>query len=522
MPYTVDFSVDKNLDFVDNTFTFSADISASTPLVSGTYEVIFNDGATSAITDITATSAGSATHSYSSRGIYNTVSNLTLYNVAGTTEFTATSALAITVNPLPEIAVLGTPNINESLTFYDVKGGYYVTNTVVSADWDFGDGYTSAITDTSDTLVHVYSAVGLKSISVSAYDTSGNVGIGTASVGILGGSSCVTKEDYITTCGPEMLNRFGSNREIDLIEFLPQYLRGGETEQLLQIFQNTINELYDGSEGWDVSANNLTVNKAWDGNSTTSNEPKRDYSYDLNGTNTSADATSVSAVAINWPNSSLSASPKISMLEKIHRIAELHDPDLIDIEYIQYFASNLGYKVDIYRDELGISGTSADSTCGTAETNRYLRFMVRNLPTWYKIKTTRNAIKVMLYSFGLVGDILTFYTEDYLPRSQGGSWLLDYNDDLEGIPNSWYPTPHFSILIDINDSADISFDINRREKLIRAIESIRPINTVFRRLTGYLKRTFYITTTAWMRMTRYREIKSNGYSNSWWDGTIWY
>jgi len=76
----------------------------------------------------------------------------------------------------------------------------------------------------------------------------------------------------------------------------------------------------------------------------------------------------------------------MSILEKVNRLTELHDPDLIDLEYIQYFANNLGYNVNVNRSQFGNGGTDANSE---EELNRYLRFMVRNLPSWYKIKTTR-------------------------------------------------------------------------------------------------------------------------------------
>ena len=35
--------------------------------------------------------------------------------------------------------------------------------------------------------------------------------------------------------------------------------------------------------------------------------------------------------------------------------------------------------------------------------DKYLRFIISNLPTWYKIKTTRNSIRIMLFSFGIIG-----------------------------------------------------------------------------------------------------------------------
>ena len=62
----------------------------------------------------------------------------------------------------------------------------------------------------------------------------------------------------------------------------------------------------------------------------------------------------------------------ISIIEKINRLTELHDPDLINLDYIQFFANYLGYDVDINRDEL----------INQDEIEEYLRFVIRNLPTW--------------------------------------------------------------------------------------------------------------------------------------------
>jgi hypothetical protein len=458
-----------------------------------------------------------------SRGIFTIY-----YNISDSTD-NIISAFSenISANPLPEVGFTGYPYALSALSFYDVKGGYYITDTVVSADWDFGDGSLSSTTDLDAILIHSYSAVGNYTVSVSAYDVSGNVGVGSDVVGILEGANCISKEDYITLCGPgSSLARYGNSKRIDLKTFLPDYLKDGEVEEFIEVFEDFLNEMYDGQDGWIISATSaLTITETWSSNSATSGGPTRDFTYDISGTTVDTEATDAEQIIVDWPVNSVSASPKISILEKVYRLTELHDPDLIDLEYIQYFAKNLGYNVNVYRDELGISGTyassiSANSACTDNETNRYIRFVVQNLPTWYKIKTTRNAIKVMLYSFGLVGDILEYYTSNYKSYPEG-KWKIDSETDLRNIPDNWYPTPHFALIVNLDTSTDISFDLSRRDKVIRAIESIRPINTVFKRLVGYAKRTFELTTAAWIRMTRYTDIRSDGYSNSWWDG-IWY
>jgi hypothetical protein len=137
-----------------------------------------------------------------------------------------------------------------------------------------------------------------------------------------------------------------------------------------------------------------------------------------------------------------------------------------------------------YTGDIGNLAYLENNVYSAVDIGKYLRFMVANLPNWYKIKTTQNAIKVMLYSFGLIGDINEYYTYDYNTK-----WIIYGDDRLEFIPDNYYPTPHFAIKISIDDSiGSISFDNERRNNVIDAINSIRPINTVFKGLNGYVQR----------------------------------
>jgi hypothetical protein len=102
--------------------------------------------------------------------------------------------------------------------------------------------------------------------------------------------------------------------------------------------------------------------------------------------------------------------------------------------------------------------------------------------------------------------------------TSGGKWRLDYEGELTDIPDGWYPTPHFAISINIDDSTDITLDIDRRRKVINAIESIRPINTVFKKLSAYVKRIGNIYVGSMMRMRRYIKIEPDGWANNWYAG----
>ena len=515
-------TVDKTLDFAGNTFTFSATTSSSN--LGSDWTTLYRYS----YPPDTITSLTSVQHTFDSQGYYNWRISATVYNSYGDALITSSlDGIPVRVNPSPYISFIGSPNLSSTLVFQDDSGSLYYKETIVSADWDFGDGNTSSTTDLTASFNHAYYTKGTFTVSLSVYDISGHMATDTVSISVLENSSCTTSVDYITLCGPNMLGRFGACRNINLVEYLPLYLRGGETEEFLVLFEEFLNNMYSGLCGWQTTSTELPVTQdsILTNAKTESATAELNFSYDVSGTSASTEATKAEQLSLEWPTNALypTSAQKISILEKVARITELHDPSLIDIEYIQFFASNLGYSVNVSRDEVGVSGTTTESfgtteyqgDCNESDINRYLRFVVENLPTWYKIKTTRNAVKVMLYSFGLVGDLIEYFTDNYKQTSDGGSWRADFSGNLNEIDNDWFPTPHFAIYIDFDLSSDITFELQRRNKVVRAIESIRPINTVFRRLVGFVIRRFDFEAACYMRSSRYTVISSNGYSNDW-------
>lgn len=163
----------------------------------------------------------------------------------------------------------------------------------------------------------------------------------------------------------------------------------------------------------------------------------------------------------------------ISILKKIELLFTLRDPDLIDSEFIQYFANQLGYTINYNRSDIAdVTNDEIDQAV-----NGYLRETIRSLPHWYKFKSTDNAISMLLYSFGLVSDVLAQWTNDY-----ENNWFSEsprFEDDLSSpsIPNGYYPTPHFRIVINHTKSPE-GWE-NNLTNIINLIESIKPINTVF-------------------------------------------
>lgn len=502
--------ISPTVQFINQPITFSADVSGCD---SPEYLWDFDNGDSN--------NEISASYTYSDYGQKDVSFKVTCANISENNFET------LKISRLPSPSYTGTLSAGEDITFTDVSAPFYFAGTVVSADWNFGDGSTSSTTDLTASLVHQYTGVGNYTVSVTAYDVSGNEGVASTNVPLFStlGNFCTLSADYIKLCGPEENARYGDSRDINLVEYLPLYLRGGETESFLQLFEDFLNEMFDGLDGFPTTATELTVTKGYESTPTDDNWP-RENTYEMSATSADeeTDATDVQSISIGNPDNV--NNQKISILEKVNRIAELHDPDLIDLEYIQYFASNLGYDIDINRNEVGVSGAGDlgttgdfgdDSPCLSADSNKYLRFTIRNLPTWYKIKSTNNAIKVMLYSFGLVGDLIEYYTDTYDSVANGGKWRLDYEGEFTDLPDGWFPTPHFAISVNIDESADISLDVSRRQKVINAIESLRPINTVFQKLSAYVSRVTNIYVGSVMRFRRYIQIEPDGWANNWAD-----
>lgn len=297
---------------------------------------------------------------------------------------------------------------------------------------------------------------------------------------ITSSSGSEIKDDYIEICGPRQPIRFGTCRNINLVDYLPEYFKNTDVENFLQIFEDFLNEMYPGYCGFSADENEQFEH--------------------IKNTGISAVSATVGHIQYNDTNILLgndgyytSGSGLMSILEKVNRLTELHDPSLMDEQYLQFFANYLGYNININYAEMGnLAAIDDDSKCANVDQEKYLRFAVENLPTWYKIKTTKNCVRVMLYSFGIIGDMIDYYVKGGNTVSQAANYynlgLFNREDDPLMDPD-YYPSPHFAINIDLDTSiTNISFDFDKRDQIINAINSIRPINTVFDRISAYMTR----------------------------------
>lgn len=369
--------------------------------------------------------------------------------------------------------------------------------------WDFGDG-TSGSTDRHP--MHLYLSAGNYNVSLSAITSGSDLYTYTLPIVI---GQAYKEFDFIELWGARGSGRFGPNKLINLVNFLPDFMRGSQTEIFLSVFENCLNNMFIGIDGYNNSETAISYSTSSTSGDYDHGEFKHDHKY--YNENFSSAINYTDATTIDTSNLQINSNTEtISILEKIKRLTELQDPTLIDLDYIQFFAKNLGYNIDIYREEVvgdsfGNLGTLDNGSINQLDQEKYLRFVVENLPNWYKIKTTKNCIKIMLYSFGLIGDIVELYSKDYSDTEQ--DWNYD-TGNLENINNTWYPTPHFAIKINIDRSDNISVDISKKSSMIRAIESIRPINTVFRKLSGVMERSLDLYIGGLTRISRYIEIGS--------------
>jgi len=81
--------------------------------------------------------------------------------------------------------------------------------------------------------------------------------------------ACFTRENYIKTYGLDEL-KFGTDRYINLVNYLPEYVRNTETEVILQIFEDYLNNMYDGQKNYiwgerelELTVSNNNITKQW-------------------------------------------------------------------------------------------------------------------------------------------------------------------------------------------------------------------------------------------------------------------
>lgn len=173
----------------------------------------------------------------------------------------------------------------------------------------------------------------------------------------------------------------------------------------------------------------------------------------------------------------------ISILEKINKLKDFKDIDALDSDYFQFFADHFGYEVNVNRESIGLFSTSGSEK----EIDDYIRLSLKNLPNFNRLKSSEDAISIMLFSFGVIADIVYLWTNDYDKNWKGESRYNNINVRAE-IPDTnppYYPTSHFKLAV--NYSQTPPNWISNFDKIIAIIDTIKPINTVFKEFSGYFE-----------------------------------
>lgn len=185
-----------------------------------------------------------------------------------------------------------------------------------------------------------------------------------------------------------------------------------------------------------------------------------------------------------------------SLREKIARLAYSHDPEIIDFDYIQLVASQMGYDIDISIEDLQDNYYSTNEE----DRNNMVRELIRNMPYFNKMKTTKNALELIFLSMGIVAQIINLYTygkyegfvdkniiENAASYNSFNGWdKSKYNRALAVAPlKDWFPSPHFYIKIDLTSGYlgqnDIESSLsNMIYKMMKIVKNSKPDNAVFK------------------------------------------
>ena len=88
---------------------------------------------------------------------------------------------------------------------------------------------------------------------------------------------------------------------------------------------------------------------------------------------------------------------------------------------------------------------------------------------------------MMMYSFGIISDVINLWTKDYIGDWVGEDPAFEEDSIIMQLPQKYYPTPHFNIVV--NTTRTPPNWENHIDNIIKLINDIKPINTVFEGFT---------------------------------------
>lgn len=169
------------------------------------------------------------------------------------------------------------------------------------------------------------------------------------------------------------------------------------------------------------------------------------------------------------------------LAERIERLAYLRDPEVIDLDLIGYLARFMGYDITAVADDINSSNIYRNST----EREAAIRETIAHLPQFYTLSGTKPGINMLMATFGLVGDLITMWTNTDDPygkliRQDKVHEQMDIDLANGKTTSSWVPTPH--VVLDIIENENFNSVLMGNEELTRMKEQIRrckPIQVVF-------------------------------------------
>lgn len=169
------------------------------------------------------------------------------------------------------------------------------------------------------------------------------------------------------------------------------------------------------------------------------------------------------------------------LAERIERLAYLRDPEVLDIDLIGYLARFMGYDITAVADDIRSSNIYRNSM----EREAALRETIAHLPQYYALSGTKPGINMLMATFGLVGELITMWTNTSNPygtliRQDDVANQMDVDLANGDTTSSWVPTPH--VVLDIIENDNFNSVLMGNEELNRMKEQIRcckPIQVVF-------------------------------------------
>ncbi|MFW5804285.1 MAG: hypothetical protein ACOCWG_03530 [bacterium] len=287
-----------------------------------------------------------------------------------------------------------------------------------------------------------------------------------------------------------------SNRKINLRPLTPESVWSDTIGYFIKDLENYLNEMYDGKPGL---ANVIKQVNSFYGEISPIVENTENSFY----TNWNNDENLDNQIILNIPEGEeinydskipngaklfniygvTENKDKISLVEKIYRLLDLKDPWLMDSNFLQSYADDRGYNVNLNLTNFGITGFDVDET----EKEKQVRFVLDNLSYWYRMKTTSDSLRLLMFSFGMIGGSGYYFTDDY--STDFNKWKLSVSsiDDktneevlnLDNIPDDYFPTPHFLIWYDLAKSLSGVTQEDKLKHIGKAIKAVKGVNQVF-------------------------------------------